>query len=185
MSKQEFLDIVDENDSIIGKDTRENVHKNGLLHREIHVWFITPDGKIIFQHRAKDKDTYPDLLDATVGGHVDLGMTYDNTAIKETLEETGVNVDINDLHFLKKLRRRSVDAVSHIINSAFSSQYAYVYRGDISELKIEAGKATGFEAWPIDRLINLSDEEKKRFIPVNFNDGINGLFRDAEKYISC
>ena len=185
MSKQEFLDIVDENDNIIGKDTRENIHKNGLLHREIHVWFITPDGEIIFQHRAKDKDTYPDLLDAAVGGHVDLGMSYDDSAIKETQEETSLNVDIHDLHFLTKLRRRSVDEVSHKINNTFRSQYAYVFKGDIANLKVEAGKATGFEAWPIEKLLDLSDEEKKRFIPVNLNDGINGLFRDAEKFISC
>src|SRR5574343_530627 len=98
----ELLDIVNENDEIIGQDTRENVHKFGLLHREIHIWFITPDGNMIFQHRAKDKDTYPDLLDATVGGHVDQGMTYEESAIKEMEEETGLKIDFKDLHFLKK-----------------------------------------------------------------------------------
>src|ERR1035437_3863166 len=95
-----LLDIINENDVVIGQDTRENVHKKGLLHREIHVWFITPDGQMIFQHRAKDKDTYPDLLDATVGGHVEPGATYEETAIKEMEEETGLKAEKEDLHIL-------------------------------------------------------------------------------------
>ena len=61
------------------------MHKKGLLHPEIHVWFYTPDKEIIFQHRAKNKDTYPDLLDATVGGHVDIGEYVDKAALRETL----------------------------------------------------------------------------------------------------
>lgn len=35
------LNIVDEDGNIIGEETRENIHKQGLLHREIHVWFYT------------------------------------------------------------------------------------------------------------------------------------------------
>lgn len=83
---ENILDIVDENDQIIGQATRDKIHRQGLLHREIHVYFITPQQEIIFQHRAKDKETFPDLLDATVGGHVEIGDSYELTAIKETEE---------------------------------------------------------------------------------------------------
>ena len=65
--KEELLEIVSKDNIVIGLETRKVIHEKGLLHREIHVWFITPDRKIIFQHRAKDKDTYPDKLDATIG----------------------------------------------------------------------------------------------------------------------
>jgi len=68
---KQILEIVNENDEVIGLENRTKIHTEGLLHREIHVWFITPNGEIVFQHRAKDKDTYPDKLDATVGGHVE------------------------------------------------------------------------------------------------------------------
>lgn len=46
--KKEMLNIIDENGKIIGKDTRENIHQKGLLHREINVYFYTPNGEIIF-----------------------------------------------------------------------------------------------------------------------------------------
>jgi isopentenyldiphosphate isomerase len=183
MASNDLLDIVDENDSVIGPDTRENVHKKGLLHREIHIWFITPDGDMIFQHRAKDKDTYPDLLDATVGGHVDLGMSYEDTAIKEMKEETGIAATIGDLHLIKKLRTHSIDSVTGKINDVFRVQYGYVYKGNIFDLKIEAGKAVGFVAWPIEKIFSLTEEDKKLFIPLNYSKEFLDLFKDLQKLI--
>ena len=83
MADNRKLNIIDEQENIIGEETRENIHNQGLLHREVHVWFYTPKGEIIFQHREKDKDTYPDLLDATVGGHVEISLDYENTALPD------------------------------------------------------------------------------------------------------
>jgi len=100
MADNRKLNIVDEDGKIIGVETRENIHNQGLLHREIHVWFYTPKGEIIFQHREKDKDTYPDLLDATVGGHVEIGFDYENTALQELSEETGIKAEKNNLTFI-------------------------------------------------------------------------------------
>lgn len=179
-----MLDIINENDEIIGQDTRENVHKLGLLHREIHIWFVTPDGNMIFQHRAKDKDTYPDLLDATVGGHVDQGMTYEESALKEMKEETGVRAKIEDLIVLKKIRNRSVDSVTGRINNVFRLQYGYVFRGDIKDLKVEKGKAVGFESWPIEKMFSLNDNEKSKFIPIYFSEKFLGIFTDLKRIIN-
>jgi len=159
------LNIVDENDNIIGIETRENIHKLGLLHREVHVYFLTPKKEIIFQHRAKDKDTFPDKLDATVGGHVEFVDSYEQTAIKETEEETGIKIKVDDLIFINKIKKWSKDEATGRINNCFNSRYLYIYKGDIEDLKIEKNKALGFEIFSIDKLLNLSDEEKARFIP--------------------
>ena len=162
---KEFLNIVSEDDQIIGQESREKIHQEGLLHREIHVYFVTPNKEIIFQHRAKDKDTYPDLLDATVGGHVEIGDTYEKTAIKETQEETGLIIDTEDLIFLSKTKRRSEDKATGKINNAFRETYIYIFRGDIKDLQIEEGKSLGFEIWPMERLLNIDEADSKRFIP--------------------
>jgi isopentenyldiphosphate isomerase len=160
-----LLNIVNENDEIIGTEEREEIHRRGLLHREIHVYFLTPDKKFIFQHRAPDKDSYPDLLDATVGGHVEIGDSYLETAIKETLEETGLNLKSEDFIFINKTRRHSEDPATGKINNVFGESYAYIFKGDARDLKVETGKAVGFETWAIDKLMDLNDEEKSRFIP--------------------
>lgn len=162
---KEQLEIVNEQDEVIGVESRERVHTEGLLHREIHVWFYTPRGEIIFQHRAKNKDTYPDLLDATVGGHVEVGMTYEETALKEMLEETNIKATLSELQFLRKMQGRSLDTVTNKINYAYRKQFAYLYTGNVTDLKIEEGDGLGFEAWSIDALSHLSQTEKQRFIP--------------------
>ncbi len=178
-----ILSIVDDNDKVIGQATRKEIHEKGLLHREIHVWFVTPEGEMIFQHRAKDKDTYPDMLDATVGGHVEIGGDYEKTALKEMEEETGVVGDPKDLHFLAKFKKHSEDDVTKTINNTVRAQYAYVYRKPIGDLKVEKGKSLGFEAWPIDKLPNLSEEDRKKFIPLILGSDMLELFRKMKTLI--
>jgi len=172
---QEILDIVNESDEIIGQESGENIHKNGLLHREVHVFFITPDKKVIFQHRAKDKKTFPDLLDATVGGHVEIGDSYEETAIKETEEETGIKLKANDLIPINKILKYSKDEATGRINNVFNSRYVYIYKGDIKDLRVEAGEALGFETWPLEKLAKLSGQEKSRFIPYVLHFSMTGL----------
>lgn len=176
----EMLEVIDEDDNTIGLETRAKIHQDGLLHREIHVWFITPDGEIIFQHRAKDKDTYPDKLDATVGGHVEPNMSYKETAIKECKEETGVDIDIKNLVFLAKIKKRSFDNATGLTNNTIRSQYAYLYSGLINDLQIEKGKAQGFEAWKIEDLSDLSKADKERFISVFLSNDMLHLFNKAK-----
>ena len=164
-----FLNIVNEDDEIIGVASREDIHRQGLRHREIHVIFITPKNEIIFQHRAKDKDTYPDLLDATVGGHVEIGQSYEEAVIKETEEETGLKLKISDLKFVGKVKREGRDETTGKINNVFNRRYLYIYSGKINDLKIEVGKGIGFEAWPLDKILNISDSDKNKFIPYILN----------------
>lgn len=162
----EMLNIVDDNDQIIGVEERSVIHEKGLLHREVHVYFVTPDNELIFQHRSKDKDTYPDLLDATVGGHVEIGDSYIEAALKETWEETGVKITATDLILVGMFHNTSTDGVTNKINHAFQSEYIYRFSGNISDLSVESGKSQGFEAWPIDTLMGLDEADKARFIPV-------------------
>jgi len=178
--QQEMLEVVDENDNVINLETREKIHKEGLLHHEIHVWFLTPKGEIIFQHRAKDKDTYPNLLDATVGGHVEPNMSYEETAVKECKEETGLDIDHDKLIFLTKMRTKSFDKTTGKINNTIRTQYAYLYENNIDNLKVEEGKAEGFEAWDINILSKLSDSDKNKFIPLCISEEYLSLFNKAK-----
>jgi isopentenyl-diphosphate Delta-isomerase len=170
------LNIVNENDEVIGNDTRQNIHKNGLLHREIHIWIFNDRGEVILQKRAANKDTYPGLWDVSVGGHVEIGDDYETTAIRELEEETGLKVKKEDLIFLEKTRRSSVDAITGMKNNTIRHIYAYRYNGPADELRLETGKATSLKFWPINRIFNLGEEEKKEFIPLLFKADSFPLF---------
>lgn len=164
-----ILNIVDEQGKVIGEDTRENIHSKGLLHREIHVWFYTPNSEIIFQHRAKDKDTFPDLLDATVGGHVEVGSDFENTALKEMEEETGVIADKNHLRLVKTVRGNHFDPETSKTNNVIRKVFAYKFLGKPEGLKVEDDKSEGFEFWPIEKLEKASSKIEKKFIPSFLN----------------
>ncbi len=163
----EKLNIVDEKGNVIGEDTRYNIHKKGLLHREINVFFFTPAGEIVFQKRGKNKDTYPGLLDSTVGGHVDLNETFEQAALKEIEEETGLKLKLEDLIDLGSLRSNSFDKLTKNTNNALKRVFAYQFKGKIKDLKVEKGKADGFEKFSLQKILsgNLSVAEKEEFIP--------------------
>lgn len=174
------LEVVDETGQPVRVADRSEIHRGGLLHREVHVWLYTPKSEIIFQHRAKDKDTYPDLLDATVGGHVEIGMGWEDSAVKELEEETGLNVSEDQLTFITEIRSKAHDPVTDMTNNALRRVYAHPYDGSITELKIEAGKSLGFEAWLIKDLFNMSKQDAKRFIPSMLAPGTLEIFRKIQ-----
>ena len=177
MPDSRILNIINESDNIIGEATREDIHAKGLLHREIHVWLYNKNGEIFFQMRAKDKETFPGLLDASVGGHVEMGDSYEKTAFKETEEETGLKIETHDLKFITTIRHTAHDEVTGKINNVIRKIFAYEFDGSPSDLKVEQGKATGFEAVKIDSLFTMSTEEKQRFIPNIFDEANLGVFR--------
>jgi len=164
-----LLNIVDENDNIIGTEERKVIHEKGLLHREVRAWLVTPNNEIIFQHRSKTKDTLPDLLDISVAGHVEIGDSYEEAAVREVEEETGVKIKESDLRLIGKIRRDSEDKSTETSNGIFEKMFIFTYRGDIKDLKIEQGEAIGFEVFTIEQLLNMSEAEKGRFISYIYN----------------
>jgi len=180
---QEKLNVVDENDSAIGEETRENIHKKGLLHQEIHVWVYNDKGEILFQRRSLDKDTHPGLLTASASGHVELNKDYKEAALKELKEETGISAKKEDLVFLKMVRSKTYDNLTGNINNVIRAVYTYKYQGDPRKLEIEEGEAIGFEFWPLEKIFNITEKEEKQFIPSVFSKQMLDIFKEIKKLL--
>ncbi len=79
---------------------RGDVHRDGDWHRAVHVWVAGHDADdgpfLLMQRRGLEKDTWPGVLDATVGGHYRAGESLTET-LRETEEEIGVAVTMDDL----------------------------------------------------------------------------------------
>lgn len=161
----DMLDVVDKDGNILYQETRKKIHEEGLMHREVHVWLFTSNKELIFQHRSNNKDTYPGLLDASVGGHVEIGDTWIKSALKEVKEETGISADKKSLHFIEQTHTVAKDELTGMINNALRKIYALHYEGDIAALVVEKGKCLGFVAYGFEELRNLDEKEAKRFIP--------------------
>ena len=164
------LEVIHENENIIPQVSRDEIHDKGLLHREVHVWLYTPEGKIIFQKRSATKDTYPSLLDASVGGHIDIGNTPEQTAVIELQEETGIVATIDELNFIEKTKSISTDIHRNRINNVIRYVYSYRYEGNVGDIIVEEGKATDFLEYSLEDLENLESEERESFIPAMIRD---------------
>lgn len=89
---EEIFDVVNERDEVVGRQSRREVHRLGLMHRAVHVLVFNSRGQVFLQKRSLTKDRQPGLWDSSASGHVDSGENYDACAIRELREELGLNV---------------------------------------------------------------------------------------------
>lgn len=102
--REEMLDVVDEADVVIGRETRSRVHKDQLLHRSTHIILTDSQHRFFLQLRSKSKDTNPGLWDTSAAGHVDAGESYLACAVRELCEELGVLVAPHQLTEVGRLQ---------------------------------------------------------------------------------
>jgi len=88
----EFFDVVDGRDTVVGRAARREVHARGLLHRAVHILVFDGAGRVFLQKRSMKKDIAPGLWDSSCSGHVDAGENYDAAAIRELAEELGLRI---------------------------------------------------------------------------------------------
>lgn len=86
----EIFDVVDENDRVIGRERRADVHARDLRHRAVHVFVWNKYGEIFLQKRSRLKDKHPGVWDSSASGHLDSGEDYETCATRELEEELGI-----------------------------------------------------------------------------------------------
>ncbi|MEM0965488.1 MAG: NUDIX domain-containing protein [Verrucomicrobiota bacterium] len=102
----EWFDVVDEEDRVIGRETRSEVHRKRLLHRAVHLFVFRPDGSLFLQKRSASKDTAPNRWVSSCSGHVDSGEDYEEAASREIREELGIPADT--IHLEEKCAVKAV-----------------------------------------------------------------------------
>jgi 16S rRNA (adenine1518-N6/adenine1519-N6)-dimethyltransferase len=89
----ELLDVVNENDEIIGEATREECYAKGLLHRGVIMFVENKKGEILLQMRANTQKN-PHMLTVSASGHMDKGEGYYEAAKREMQEEIGITEEL-------------------------------------------------------------------------------------------
>jgi len=90
MNADELLDIVDEQDRVVGQAPRGVAYADGLRHRCTFILATAADGRIFVHRRTPGKLVFPSHYDMFVGGVVGAGEDYDTAALREAEEELGV-----------------------------------------------------------------------------------------------
>lgn len=91
LAADELLDIVDEDDRVVGRAPRGEAMARRLRHRVTSVRVRDPRGRIFVHRRTPRKLVFPSMHDVVVGGVVGAGEGYDEGALREAREELGVH----------------------------------------------------------------------------------------------
>jgi len=98
----ELLDIINDGDIVITQQMRSIVHRQGLLHRGVHIFLLTTDDRLLVQKRSQQRDNFPLALDCSVSEHVKAGEDYLQAAMRGLREELGLQQ--GELHPLVKFK---------------------------------------------------------------------------------
>jgi isopentenyldiphosphate isomerase len=86
----EFVDVVDSDDTVIGRTTRRQMRTERLRHRAVFVMVRDSAGRLLIHRRSDTKDLWPGWWDIAVGGVVAAGELFVDAAHRELAEEVGV-----------------------------------------------------------------------------------------------
>ncbi|WP_350285513.1 NUDIX domain-containing protein [uncultured Croceitalea sp.] len=125
----ELIDILDAKGNYTGRSAlKSEAHKNGWWHPTIHVWCYTRTGKVLLQQRGKHKDSYPLKWDVSVAGHIGAGESNELGAIRETMEEIGVQIVSEDLEKLTVFKQ-----VKNHSNTFLDCEFCHTYLCKLDE----------------------------------------------------
>ena len=168
---EEYFDVVDGDDRVVGHATRGECHTKNLIHRSVMFFLFDSNGRIFVNRRSKKKEFFGGLWSMVFGGHVQSGDTYDNTVVREAEEEAGVTAKPFWMgRFKKRLQeeRENVEVYGFITEGGPTLQKEEVEHG--SFMTVEEAKAL---------------TKKEKFIPETgqllhiLNERVNALKSDT------
>ena len=153
--KEEFLEVYSPEGTKTGqKKSKSESHRKGLFHSTVHVWIFTEEGNILIQKRSKKKELNPGVWDVSVAGHIKFNENIKKAAKRETLEETGININTKDL--LKIGVYRSINIHPTAIDKEFF--HTYILKIDKNSINLD------FKNNEVDDLKFISIEEMESLI---------------------
>jgi len=161
-SSDELLDIVDQQDCVIGVATRGEIHQRGLTHRSVHVLVFDGEGSLLLQKRSMQKDQCAGMWDTSCAGHVETGQDYAETAPRELTEELGIVVS-------KKLKPLFKMLPTEDNGQEFAMVYAIDHAGPFVAAEDEIDELRWFTFAEIDEwIVRLTDSNEAQQLTSGF-----------------
>lgn len=151
---EELCQLYDEQGQALeGKGGSKNdIFSKGLLHGASHVWIWRKRNgvlEILLQKRAADKRTWPNRYDISAAGHIDLGETSLQAALREAKEEINLDIAAQELK-LFSVHRAHMTAENGAIENEFQWLYHLELTGDI-DFSLQASEVESLVWTPIEQ----------------------------------
>ncbi len=175
----DFIEIVNQEDKVIGRKRKDLIHKDGDWHRVAHVWVINPKGEILCHRRADIKKMFPSLWDVIIGGHLDMGESYKEAAKRELEEEVGID-DYDSLVEIGKWK--GIPNPTQPQNKEFIKIFAIRYDRGIETLKPKKDEISQLKFIKLKEIEDISKDGKRRKKFVSFVY-FNEILPELKKFI--
>jgi len=161
----ELIDIYNN----VGNSTGETclksfAHKKGILHASVHIWIFNKQKEILIQKRAAIKDTFPNLWDVSVAGHIAAGEKPIVSAIREIEEEVGLKIIPNQLDFIGTFQKK-IHHHKNLIDNELHHIFICNVEFDLNSLKIQVEEVAEVNLISLQDLIKLVHSNKSNFVP--------------------
>lgn len=133
----EIWDILDEKGNITGKTMKKEdkiVWQKGIYHQGADVWIINSEKKILIQKRAAEKKLEPNVW-AMTGGSVIKGESSLDTLKRETLEELGIELDIEKAIKIQHYKTGNVWLDEYIVEQEVNLEEIVMQTEEVSDVK--------------------------------------------------
>lgn len=129
MPNETMVDIVDENDNVIGQISEyDSTYEHKKITRAISIFIYNSKGEILLVKRSRNKWRHPLHYCASVGGFVDSGEDYTTAALRELYEELGVKKKAKDLQFiLKRIVKTDKNEMVSLFKLTYDGEFSINY----------------------------------------------------------
>jgi len=157
--QSELLTKVDKNNMVIGSIPRGVAHKSpDIIYRTIFVVVKNDKDKVLLQKRSSTKDLYPDCWDLSVGGHVNFGKSYIETAVQELKEELGIKASAKELNFIGEV----------LVKLPASNEFFHVFEYTLKptdKIQLEADEVSNTKWMSINEIKESMQQQKLKWYP--------------------
>jgi len=152
-NSDELIVRVDENDNIIGEIDKLTAHNDrNIYHRSALIVVYNSKGNVILHQRSFMKSSGAGKWDV-FGGHNNIGLTIDQTAKLELLEELGIETQL-EFKFKKLYRKEKQSEFMYIYKTESDGPYAFD-RNEVEQVK----------EFEITKLLNGGYDSEYDFLP--------------------
>ncbi len=134
---EEIWNILDEDGNLTGETMHKNdekVWQKGIYHQGVDVWIINSKKQILIQRRSPQKKLEPNVW-AMTGGSVRKGENALEALKRETLEELGIELDVEKGIKIQHYKTGNVWLEEYIVEQDINLENITMQTEEVSEVK--------------------------------------------------
>ena len=164
--ESENIDVLDEKRNKTGEVRMiDDIHWYGLWHSSARVWIVNSNKEILLQHRHPNSMEFPNMWDVSAAGHVSAGDDSLGTAVIETKEELGLEIDPTDFKLIHTLKKSDVSRDGTYKDNSFEDIYLVKKDIHIDDFKMQHDEVQNLKWVPIDEFKKMVLEKSSELVP--------------------